>query len=245
MSPDWRRSRFCQAVIFSASPHIVKKTLAKFRAIIILTIINDNIGKESDCIVITISKPKLVVLGFLIRAPMYGYQIGHIVEQFGLPIWAGIKLPSIYKALQDLESSRHIRGEQMTEGNNPPRTVFHINDEGRRLHRELVTRSLINPEIISQDWWLALSFAQGSLARAELEQAIHLRLQRLKHSERAAKENLCQNMLDSGQLPFVHRHIMRLGQRHHQAEEKTLKELLSEVLAGADTSFYLNIGEPN
>ena len=190
-----------------------------------------------------LSKPKLVVLGFLMREPMYGYQIGHIVEQFGLPVWAGIKLPSIYKALQDLEAAGQIRGEQVTEGNNPPRTVFHIKGQGRKLHRQLVLLGLTTPQVSSQDWWLTLSFAGGSITRKELESAIHRRLERLQEQLRASQSEFCQNLQASGRLPFVHKHILRLGERHHQVEAKNLKELLADVLAGGAADFYLGQGD--
>lgn len=189
------------------------------------------------------SKPKLVVLGFLSRAPMYGYQIGHVVEEFGLPVWAGIKLPTIYKALQDLEASQHIRGEQVTEGNNPPRTVFHLIDKGRKLHSELVQHYLSSVTTSSQDWWLTLSFARHAISKEQLESAVRMRLDRLKHTKDSVRNSTCAHMLETGDLPFVQRHVLQLGLRHHKEETKTLKELLADVLTGGHNDFYLKEGE--
>lgn len=188
------------------------------------------------------SKPKLVVLGFLNRASMYGYQIGHVTEEFGLPVWARIKLPSIYKALQDLDASRHIEGKQVTEGNNPPRTVFHINAKGRKYLGEMVRQNLGSARINSQDWWLTLSFAWQMVSREFLAAAIQTRLDSLKRSKTKADKSTCQNLLAEGSLPFVHRHILNLGLRHHRVEQKTLRELLADVQSGADNDFFIPKG---
>ncbi len=189
------------------------------------------------------SKPKLVVLGFINRTPMYGYQIGHIVEQFGLPVWAGIKLPSIYKALQDLEASHHIRGEQVTEGNNPPRTVFHINEKGRKLLADMVKLNLSSPQVLSQEWWLTLSFAWQSVSREFLVDTIQARLENLKSKNLRARESNCQDWLEFGHLPFTHKHIMSLGLRHHRVELRTLKELLDDVIKDEHHDFFTDKGE--
>jgi DNA-binding PadR family transcriptional regulator len=185
------------------------------------------------------SKPKLVVLGFINYAPMYGYQIGHIVEQFGLPVWAGIKLPSIYKALQELEASKHISGKQVTEGNNPPRTVFSINDKGRKLLGELVRQSLVSPKTLSQDWWLAMSFASQTMTRDFMERVVRERLERLKAKDMKAGENKFHAMAEARQLPFVHAHLMNMGMRHHKVEEQALEELLNDLAVNAHEDFFL------
>ncbi|HOY85556.1 MAG: PadR family transcriptional regulator [Candidatus Cloacimonetes bacterium] len=188
------------------------------------------------------SKPKLVVLGFLHRAPMYGYQIGHVTESFGLPVWAGIKLPSIYKALQDLDASQHIRGEQITEGNNPPRTVFHINAKGRKFLAEMVRQNLSSASVNSQDWWLTLSFAWQTVSREFLAEAIQNRLAKLKNKMMRAQDSVYQELPEVGQLPFTHNHILNLGLRHHRVEMQTLKELLDDVLTNDHHDFFTDKG---
>jgi len=189
------------------------------------------------------SKPKMVVLGFLRGLPMHGYQIGHVVEKLDIPSWSGIRLPSIYKALQDLESTKHIRGEQVTEGNNPPRTVFHINDKGRELHSELVRKFLSSADTANQDWWLALSFAGEAVSAEFLEKAIENRIQSLNESNHRIQTGICQQMLDRDELPFVIRHILQLERKYHRAEIKTLKDLLVDVHSPEHRGFFQAEGE--
>ncbi len=188
------------------------------------------------------SKPKLVVLGFLSRQKMYGYQIGQVVESFGLPVWAGIRLPSIYRALQDLEASHHIRGEQVTEGNNPPRKVFHINDKGKALHAELVRRYLADPATSSQDWWLVLSFAEGTMEQPMLEELIQSRLKAMAELKHKVQDSDCAQMAASGELPFIYTHIARLGHRHHEADAITLREILKDIRGGTHADFFIRKG---
>ncbi len=189
------------------------------------------------------SKPKMAVLAFLLRRPMHGYQIGHEAEKFGLPVWASIKLPSIYKALQDLEASKHIHGEQISEGSAPPRTVYHINEKGKKLLIQLVRQNLANPKTAVNDWWLALSLSWKAVERTVLQQAIQARIDRLKVAESEVRKSQCQEMLKSGELPFVHSHIMRLGSRHHSVELKALKELLEDIEKSGHDDFFLTKGD--
>lgn len=189
------------------------------------------------------SKPKLVVLGFLSWQQMYGYQIGQIVESFGLPAWAGIRLPSVYKALQDLESGHYIRGEQVVEGNNPPRKVFHINDKGRTLHTRLVREYITDPNTAPQDWWLVLSFAKNTMDQATLESAIEARLKKMAELKKHIHESACAQLTEKGELPFVHKHLTNLGKRHHEADLNTLRELLKDIRSGNHSDFFVDKGD--
>lgn len=189
------------------------------------------------------AKPQLVVLGFLAKKPMHGYQIGQIVEEMKLHIWAGIKLPSIYKALQTLESRKFIRGEQVTEGNNPPRTVFHVNPKGLKLLREMILEELVNHDLLPMDWWMLVSFSQKAVTKAELLHALDKRLELVKSISKNERKSKCDELLETGELPFVMRHIQSLGSRHHKAESQTLTELRDDILSGSHDEFFLSEGD--
>lgn len=188
------------------------------------------------------SMPKLVVLGFLSRQQMYGYQIGQIVENFGLPVWARIRLPSIYKALQELESSNYIRGEQEVEGNNPPRKVFHLNAKGRDLHARLVHEYITSPQTSPQDWWLVLSFAQGTMEQSTLEAVVETRIKNMTNLKDIRAGGIAE-LIKKGELPFVYKHLANLGKRHHDVDICTLKELLKDIQSGLHSDFFVNKGD--
>jgi len=122
------------------------------------------------------SKAHMVVLSFISGVPMHGYQIGQMVDQFCLPRLAGITLPAIYKAIQTLEKNKFIRGEEMREGNNPPRMVFHINPKGKKYLSEIVLGYLKENKKHGHDWWFALMFAKGALKKSEMLEIIRLRI---------------------------------------------------------------------
>lgn len=191
------------------------------------------------------SKPKLVVLGFLTKAPMYGYQIGQIVEELGFPAWAEIRLPSIYKALQDLEASEHITSEQVVSGNNPPRKVFSLTPKGEMLRREFVRDYLVSEQTMSKDWWLTLSFADKAMGKEEMLKIVQNRLEILTERGTRMQHERCNRLLLSGEMPSVHKHLMRMGQGHHDLELRTLEELQTAILAGEHDDFFIVQGDIN
>jgi len=189
------------------------------------------------------SKAHMVVLSFLKDKPLHGYQMGQIVEQLKLPGWVGITMPAIYKAMQSLEKSKHIRGEEMREGNNPPRTVYHLNPKGREYLRQIVNKYLAANEMLDRDWWLALHFATGCLSRSEMVEAISRRIIRLKEVEKIKANCIKQipgELMDK--LPFVHAHLLALGVRYLRAEQRTLEELKKDIVSGAHEDFFWQAG---
>ena len=184
------------------------------------------------------AKPQLVVLGFLKKKPMYGYQIGQIVEEMQISVWGGIKLPSIYKALQSLEERQMIGGEQEVEGNNPPRKVFHLQKRGHRLLRQLVLEELRKLALSPPEWWLVLSFCWQSVTRKELMDAVRQRYELLTGPIPIQKEEHCKAMLDKGEMPQIMNYIFRLGMRHMDVERKTLEELLEAIPCMPEDLFY-------
>ncbi|MBN1326642.1 MAG: PadR family transcriptional regulator, partial [Candidatus Cloacimonetes bacterium] len=85
------------------------------------------------------SKSDMVVLGFLHIKPMYGYEIIQFLQERELDVWAGIKMASVYKALHRLEQKQYITGKQITEGNNPTRTVFSLTSTGIDYFRKILS----------------------------------------------------------------------------------------------------------
>lgn len=185
------------------------------------------------------SKAQLVVLGFLHQQPMHGYQIGHVVEKHNIPVWAGIKLPSIYKAMQSLQEKRFIRGEQKTEGNNPPRTVFHITPKGVDFLRKLLEQYLTNPAAESKGFWLAMSFTAQAVGRQTLLNVVEQRIAKLRSICRNKPTSECHKM----PLHFIHKHLIKLGDRCNRIELKTLDEIKEDILIGNVAGFFLAEGD--
>ena len=178
------------------------------------------------------SKAHLLVLGFLKEKPMYGYQISQIIESRNLNVFAGIKLSSIYKAMQSLEQHNYITGEQVTEGNNPPRTVYQITQSGKKYLRELAKNILMESVIPDRDFWLALPIASKILDKETLLNGVEHRLQSLVGLVRIDHRRECESLIKEGKLPPVHKYIFEMGDQMHRIEVKTLNKLKEAIEKG-------------
>lgn len=186
------------------------------------------------------SKAHMIVLNFLNRKPMYGYQIGQIVEQHRMPAWSGVKLAAIYKSMQNMERQRYIKGEEQREGNNPPRTVYHITSRGKEHLRQLIIKALGDVQSFPTDWWMALSLAKNSISRPDMLNSVELRL---KHLTQVVMKK-CQeaehlNDLVEDERPFVADEALMLGKMWIKDEIKVLKALRQAIQDGKyDAGFY-------
>ena len=184
------------------------------------------------------SKAHLVVLGFVHKHPMYGYRIGQIVEEQKFPVWAGIKLPSIYKAMQTLEEKKYISGEQVSEGNNPPRTVYSLTPTGKKYFFDLVESFLIESQPHERDFWLALSFADGAVTRKILIKAVEKRITKME--ELLSPERIKGregHMLNDG-MPFVFKYMFQLAKSSHEGEMNALQDLREDILKPENDAFF-------
>jgi len=189
------------------------------------------------------SKAHMVVLGFLNNEPMYGYKIGQLVSEQMFSLWAGIKLPSIYKALQTLESGDYICGEQIAEGNNPPRTVFSICPKGREYLRKLLYKVLTGDKESPHEFWVALSFSNRVFTKKEMLQIIDRRLQLLSEVIKLHQTPHCSPFLKHGGTAFGQQHIMALGARFHKDVTLTLEELKDDILQDRLTENFITEGD--
>jgi len=185
----------------------------------------------------------MVVLGFLNNEPMYGYRIGQMVSEQRFSIWAGIKLPSIYKALQTLESGAYICGQQIAEGNNPPRTVFSLCPKGREYLRKLLYKSLTGEQDSPHEFWIALSFSNRIFTKQEMLQVIDKRLSMITEIEIMHKTPHCSEFMKTGVDPFAMKHLKALGTRFHQDVILTLEELKEDIVQDRLSESFISEGE--
>lgn len=186
------------------------------------------------------TKAHLVVLGFLNTQPMYGYKIGQIVSERKFTVWSGIKLPSIYKAMQTLENTKHISGKEVSEGNNPPRTVYTITEKGKKYLREMLILALKDENETPQSFWQALSFTNHIFTKDEMIMIIDKRIHFF--AELPAKEDVkrCTEMIESGKAPFVHKHLVDLGERFRRVQIKTLREVRDSISSDQYDDYFIS-----
>ncbi len=175
------------------------------------------------------SKAHMVVLGFLHQAPMYGYRIGQIVESRHFQVWEGIKIPSVYKAMQALEEKGYIAGEQVTEGSNPPRTVYSINDRGVKYLARLVSDFLSKYVHNGHEFLLGLSFAKGLFSRRQFHKLVTARLQFIEELGQHRFADTCEDLIRAKKIPIIHRHMKQIGDGWLKVEREALRDLLQKM----------------
>ena len=187
------------------------------------------------------SKAHLIVLSLIGEMPMHGYQIGQLVDQFKLPLWAGVTLPAIYKAIQTLEKKKYIRGEEVRESNNPPRMVYHLESKGRKYLAEAVRGYLEETGKHGHEWWFTLMFAKKVMKKSEMLQLIDKRIGCIEHFGKIKQERKeLMWTLDKDKVPFIHMHMMALSERCARMELESLRELRADVASGNQDSFFLS-----
>ncbi len=221
-----------------------KKKLARNASSIILTIRKYTNVDMTICNseVSNMSKAHMVVLGFLNNEPMYGYKIGQMVSEQRFSIWGGIKLPSIYKALQTLESGDYICGQQIAEGNNPPRTVFSLCPKGKEYLRKLLYKSLSGEQDSPHEFWIALSFSNRVFTKQEMLKIIDRRLSLINDIETMHKAPHCSEFIEHGAAPFGMKHLKALGTRFHRDVILTLNELRDDIVQDRLSDSFISEG---
>ena len=78
---------------------------------------------------------KTVLLGFLAREELTGYEIKHLMER-SVGYFFGASYGSIYPALKDLEEAGLVRSTLVVQKERPNKKVYEITASGRDLFHE-------------------------------------------------------------------------------------------------------------
>ena len=185
------------------------------------------------------NKSDLVVLGFLNRKPMYGYEIIQFTKMKGLDVWAGIKMPSIYKALQRLEAKEFTSGKQIVEGNNPPRKVFTITKKGIQHFRKIIKYFLESKSELNVDFWMAISFMGNGITKKLFIQLLDKRIDKISIHIKHHKEKCNLREEEIREIPFYIQILMQMGEDMHKTEKKNLLKLKNAVLKSENEFVFL------
>ena len=177
------------------------------------------------------SKTHLTVLGFLNEKPMYGYEIAQVIKERGMNQWAGINLPSVYKALLTLEEKKYISGKRIAEGNNPPKTVYRLTATGKEYLKKLVEKMLSKPKTMV-DFWLAVAFMLFTIEKKFVLNAIDNLL------EKIIKLQKKHSFSEDKKLPFNYEILRNFGQDMAKENMKILRQLKAELLKPETDKYF-------
>ena len=188
------------------------------------------------------SKIDLVVLGFLKRKPMHGYEIAGNFSKRGIDVWVRVKTPSVYKALTRLEERDCIVGYVEQIDNNPPRKVFSITKTGEKYFSQLLKETLKSSEKNSIfDFWNAMRFVKGNLTKDQFidlieEREIFLDIYKQKMMKRC-EDSSSQEKLS--EFPFYVKIMMDSMKKIGKIELETLEKLKEEATKNSNQKDFL------
>ena len=187
------------------------------------------------------NKSDLVVLGFLHRKSMYGYEIIQWLKKHRMDKWADVKMPSVYKAMQRLEKNGFTSGEKIVEGNNPPRTVFSITEKGKEFLMEMLAHFMIKSEN-PKDFWVGISFLNQGFTKKKFMQILAERKQKMKEHIDCHHKHLeeIQNSEKWIYMPFYIKTLMKMGTKMQEIEIESLEELKAEAEKPTNNIFFID-----
>ncbi|MCD4651982.1 MAG: PadR family transcriptional regulator [Candidatus Cloacimonetes bacterium] len=173
------------------------------------------------------SRNNLVVLGLLNEKPCYGYEMKWAIEHRELNLWAQIKLPSIYKAINTLEEKGYITGKKEIIGNTPPRTVYKLTESGKAYLRTLVLKYLTTMGC-GKNFTLGCAFMLNIISLETFLSTLDSQLEQ-QHKLLEGMNNQKEH-INSEHVPFNWKRIFYMGKSYHTAYIETLKNLRKDAL---------------
>ena len=99
----------------------------------------------------------LMLLGFLQDKPMNAYEIKKEVEKKNLVWWIKMSSPSIYRNISALSDKGYIDGEIVRDGEMPEKTIYTINEKGKKYFLRLMEQYAKTPPKIYLDFTAIIS----------------------------------------------------------------------------------------
>lgn len=165
---------------------------------------------------------KLLLLGLLRRKNMHGYQIQEIINR-DMEYCTNLKQATAYNLLKRMQKDGWVATSEEQEGNRPPRTVYHITDEGEVVFQRLLRENLANHTTMRLPDGIGLAFIEAIPS----QEAADLLIKR---------QSLIQRELDSLQQARQHGHghgglllIVEHQEIHLQAEITWLKKVITQL----------------
>lgn len=117
----------------------------------------------------------LMLLGVLIQRPMNAYEMKKEMEDRSIQNWIKISSPSIYKNFLKLYKLGYVDGKVVREGEMPEKTIYSINDKGRRYFMRLMQQYSENPGKVYIDFCAFIANLQNVDSKTGLQMVEHLR----------------------------------------------------------------------
>ena len=117
----------------------------------------------------------LMLLGVLVQKSMNAYEVKKEMENRSIQNWIKISSPSIYKNFLKLYKEGYIDGKVVREGEMPEKTIYSINDKGRKYFKHLMQQYSENPGKVYLDFCAFIANLQSTDSETGIKMIEHLR----------------------------------------------------------------------
>jgi DNA-binding PadR family transcriptional regulator len=128
-------------------------------------------SRKSESIGTLLPSTYLTVLTLIGDGAKYGYEIVGLIEERGYTEWVDIKMPSVYKALNELEKRKLISGKKSESGVRPSKKTYTLTSKGQIVLKDQITRCLRDPPRVNTLFDLGIS-AMFMLSQEEVLEAL-------------------------------------------------------------------------
>ncbi|SCZ07624.1 PadR family transcriptional regulator [Alkaliphilus peptidifermentans] len=175
---------------------------------------------------------KIMLLGLLQQRDLTGYEILQYLKLSHAESWAGIKIGSIYYALNKMEEENIIKIQSIESVGNRSRTIYSITEKGEHFFERKLEDTLSQVDLnFPNSLYTAVTFL-GELPYEKAIKAIDIHIKSLekelviwKKAEKAKEE------IQSKKLPNYMKALLKNGCTHIEVNIdflKEIKELLSK-----------------
>jgi DNA-binding PadR family transcriptional regulator len=171
---------------------------------------------------------RLVVLGFLMKRAMSGYEIQGIMQLSQSEQWAGVLPGSIYHALKKLAGEGLVTLQATEHTGNRARAIYAITPMGVEEFRHLLRDAWRTPVLhFPTGIYTALTFLED-LPREEVISTIHQQIEQLE--QELAKWNAGEQAKSPYMPAYVHMLFVN-GREHMESDLRMLHYLLETLPA--------------
>ncbi len=170
------------------------------------------------------SHKQLMLLGMLLRQPMYGYQLKELIDTH-LDFYSDLKKPNLYYLLDRMAADGYLASSsQSLEGEGGERLVYAVTEAGRALFHQTLRAVLSGSEPIHNAVDVAIFFLNYLPVR-EAVALLQARQQSLQQQLAATEEQMTAIQQPTAHHAIVNDHILTM----YQAELGWLARTIAQL----------------
>ncbi|MVB11541.1 Transcriptional regulator PadR-like family protein [Caprobacter fermentans] len=171
------------------------------------------------------STVNIMLLGILIKEPMNAYEMKKKMESMNIRRWTKISTPAIYKNLINLHRRGYLDAEVVRDGEMPEKTIYTVNEKGRKYFFNLMERLAQNPGTVYIDFTTLVAHL-NKLNRSDAARLMEELIENLNNSLTNLNDSLRHNedLPEAAAIIGLYQDMYRLFCRWTEAYLQKIKE---------------------